>query len=187
MSREIALDTIWLRKTPRLAHTEYSLEYHKGYIREKTGLDPDTPEAMQKLKELWQIDFNFNVDAGLHGDWEKRGRVTDMGHAIYAVDGSDKRGIQECPFKRVEEVWSFDPAEEYGLPDFKEQVEHYERLVQKWRQDEPEVLTTGGYYRTIVSGAIAAFGWEMLLLAASDENKMEQVLDRFFQWTLFHM
>jgi hypothetical protein len=168
MSREIALDTIWLKLTPRLAHTEYSLEYHKDYIREKTGLDPDTPEAIRQLKRLWQIDFNWCVDNGLHGDWEKRGRTTDMGHAVYTLDGSDRREAQECPFKLTEDVWSFDPVSEYGLPDFKKQVEHYEGLVQKWKQDEPEALTTGGYYKTIVSGAIAAFGWEMLLLAASD-------------------
>lgn len=187
MSREIAVDTIWLRQTSRLAHTEYSLEYHKDYIRGKTGLDPDTPEAIRKLRRLWEIDFNWSVDHGLHGDWLKRGRATDMGHAVYASDGSDKREPQESPFKTPEEVWSFDPLSEYGLPDCHEQVEHYEGLVQKWRQDEPEILTTGGYYRTIVSGAIDAFGWYMLLLAAADQNKMEQVFDRFFQYTLFHM
>ena len=52
---------------------------------------------------------------------------------------------------------------------------------------EPEALTTGGYYKTIVSGALEAFGWDMLLLAASGQDKMEQVFDRFFQRTLFHM
>ena len=51
----------------------------------------------------------------------------------------------------------------------------------------PEQLLTGGYYKTIVSGAIEAFGWEMFLLAAADPVKMEPVLDSIFRRTLFHM
>ena len=31
MSRELALDTIYLRPTSRLAHTDYSLSYHAAY------------------------------------------------------------------------------------------------------------------------------------------------------------
>jgi len=37
MSREIALDTIYLKETPRIAHTEYSINYHTDYILRKTG------------------------------------------------------------------------------------------------------------------------------------------------------
>jgi hypothetical protein len=187
MAREIALDTIWLKETPRFAHTEYSLEYHKDYIRKITGLDPSDPEAIRRLYDIWCIDLLWSTNDGLHGNWEGRGRATDMGHARYAVDGSDMRMPKECPFKSVEEVWEFDPIREYGLPDFDEQVKAYERYVEDSRRSYPDQLVTGGYYKTIVSGAIQAFGWDMFLMAASDRKRIERVFDRFFRFTLFHM
>lgn len=187
MSRQLALDTIHLRPTPRPAHTEYSLEYHKDYVRQKTGLEPDDPAARKRLYELWEIDFLWLTDDGLHGNWGAHGRVTDMGHAEYAADGSDLRQPQDCPFRSVEEVWAFDAVAEYGLPDFDEQVASYEGLIQRAREATPDQFVPGGYYKTIVSGAIQAFGWEMLLLGASDPGRMERVFDSFFRLTLHHM
>ena len=67
------------------------------------------------------------------------------------------------------------------------QVRAYELMVQKSREAFPNQLTTGGCYRTIVSGAIASFGWDMLLLGCSDPIKMEEVFDSFFRRTLFFM
>jgi len=187
MSRQLALDTIYLKPTSRLAHTEYSLEYHTDYILKKTGISPPNSEAYRRLYDLWDIDFLWITDDGLHQDWEKLGRATDMGHAEYAINGSDKRIPKECPFKTPEEVWAFDAVAEYGLPDFNEQVEAYEKMIQTTREMFPDQLGTGGYYKTIVSGAIQAFGWEMFLLALTDINKMEKVLDSIFRFTLFHM
>jgi len=66
-------------------------------------------------------------------------------------------------------------------------VRVYENSIQNVRKAYPEQLMTGGYYRTIVSGAIAAFGWEMLLLAAANPAKMEKVFDSFFRYTLHHI
>ncbi|NCO37966.1 MAG: hypothetical protein COZ06_15145 [Armatimonadetes bacterium CG_4_10_14_3_um_filter_66_18] len=187
MSRQLALDTINLKPTPRLAHTDYSLGYHTDYIRRKTGMEPSAPGATQRLHELWGIDFLFGTNDGLHGNWGAYGRATDMGHAEYAADGSDLRAIGECPFKTVEEVWAFDAVAEYGLPDFDEQVAAYEQSFVGGRDGNPDQLTTGGYYKTIVSGAIQAFGWEMLLLGAADPKRMERVFDSIFRFTLHHM
>ncbi len=187
MSREIALDTIYLKETPRIAHTEYSLNYHTNYILKKTQATEINLETTRKFFDIWMIDFLWNTDDGLHGDWEKFGRATDMGHAEYAINGSDKRASKECPFKSLEEVWTFDTVAEYGLPDFDEQVQAYENNIKRLREDFPDQLVTGGYYKTIVSGAIQAFGWEMFLMALSDINKMEKVFDSFFRFTLFHM
>ena len=188
MSRQLALDTINLNPTPRLAHTDYSMGYHKDYIRKVTGLDPATDwTAEGRFNDLWNMDFLWSTDDGLHADWARRGRATDMGHAAYASDGSDQHAPARCPFETPEEVWDFDPAKEYGLPDFQAQVAAYKQQQQNAIKNCPEQLVTGGYYKTIVSGAIAAFGWDMLLLAASEPDKMEKVLDRFFRFTLFHM
>ena len=44
----------------------------------------------------------------------------------------------------------------------------------------------GSYYKTVISGPIQSFGWEMLLMAASDESKFAKVLERFGEYTLHH-
>ena len=187
MSRQLALDTICLRPVAQLAHTDYSLAYHPDLIRKTVGMEPDAPGAMRAFNDAWAIDFNFSTGDGLFGDWAERGRATDMGHAVYAADGGDRRDVQECPFRTLEDVWAFDAVSEYGLPDFEEQVRAYSREVDEKRAAWPGQLTTGGYYRTIVSGAIASFGWDMLLMAMSDPGKMEPVLYSFHRRTKFHM
>jgi hypothetical protein len=186
MSRQTALDNISLRPCGRWAHTEYSLEYHKAWLAERTGLAQDDPGLIGRAYVLFEFDFLWLTNDGLI-DWAANGRTTDMGHATYAVDGSDRREPAKSPFNSVEEVWAFDAVEEYGLPEFDEQVRASEKIVTDARRVRPDQLVPGGYYRTIVSGAIAAFGWDMLLLAASDPVKMEKVLDGFFRRTLFHM
>lgn len=187
MSRQLALDTVYLKSTPRLAHTEYSLEYHTDYIRTKTGLDPSDPEAVKRLYNLWNIDFIWHTNDGLHGDWAKFGRTTDMGHAEYAADGSDKHDPAVCPFNSPEEVWSFDAVSEYGLPDFNEQVAVYENIIQQARQEYPDQLFTGviikllyqELYRRLVGRCYfwehqIRQKWKRFLIAFSDI--------RFFIW-----
>ena len=187
MSRQLALDTINFKPVGRLAHTDYSLDYHVNLVRKKTGLEPSHPDASRKFMDACNIDFLFGTDDGLHGNWGTRGRATNMGHAVYASDGSDMTSPAQSPFNTEEDVWAFDAASEYGLPDFNEQVAAYENITVSAREKYPGQLVTGGYYKSIVSGAIAAFGWEMLLLAASDPIKMEKVLDGIFRFTLHHM
>lgn len=186
MSVQVALDNIWLRPTSRWGHTEYSLEYHKDYLAARTGLPLDSFDLMRNAYDRFAFDFLFSTNDGLV-KWEETGRTTDMGHAEYDLDGSDLRAPASCPFTSEEEVWAFDAVAEYGLPDFDEQVRAYEQCAQSARGSTPNQLAPGGYYRTIVSGAIASFGWEMLLRAASDPAKMDRVFDGFFRRALFHM
>lgn len=197
MSKECALKNIKLEPTDSWAHTEYSLHYHKEFLEKKAGkkqtevIRDDSPggtkgpsEFARQWKEALQIDFNFNNNDGLI-NWQEAGRVTDMGHATYAKGGTDERQTQVCPFETLEDVWAFDAVEEYGLPDEREQVEAYEKQIQHAREKEPNVFTPGGTYKTIVSGAIQSFGWDMLLMAASDPVKMEKVFDSFFRRSKF--
>lgn len=186
MSIAVALDNICLRSSARWAHTEYSLEYHGDYFAGRTGLAAQAPDLLRRGYDRCGLDFIWSTNDGLV-DWGRAGRITDMGHAAYAADAGDQRPPAESPFRTVEEVWEFDAVEEYGLPAFAEQVGAYERHVQEARRLFPNQLTTGGYYKTIVSGAIEAFGWDMLLMAASDPTKMEKVFDGFFRRALFHM
>jgi hypothetical protein len=63
------------------------------------------------------------------------------------------------------EVWAFDAVAEYGLPAFKDQVAAYEQQMQQARVNHPDQLVPGGVYRTLVSGALASFGWDMLCVS----------------------
>ena len=186
MSVETAMQNICLQPSKRWGHTEYSFIFHKPYLSRHTGLALDDPLLVQRGYDRFAIDFIWSINDGLV-DWSSTGRVADMGHASYAADGQDQRAPAECPFRTMEEVWAFDAVTEYGLPDFDEQVAAYEHGVRQSRESAPNQLRTGGYYRTIVSGAIASFGWDMLLMAASDPGRMEKVFDSFFRRTLFHM
>jgi hypothetical protein len=187
MSRETALDNIGLRSASTWGHTEYSLEHHTAYGTRVTGADPSTPEGSRALFDAWGFDLLWGTQDGLYDDWFAHGRATNMGHAEYMGGGVDRKEPAECPFHTVEEVWAFDAVQEYGLPVFEEQVSAYETLVREARERFPHQLTTGGYYKTMVSGAIQAFGWDMFLQAAADRRKIEKVLDGFYRRALFHM
>ncbi len=187
MSIQIARDLLNLKPTPRPGHTEYSMNYHHELLRQETGLAPEDPNCLTKFQDLWDFDLAWNTNDGLRSNWAKYGRDTDMGHAEYAADGSDKREIKPCPFTEPEEIWAFDAVEEYGLPDFDAQVAAYNEFAAANMRKYPNQLVTGGYYKTIVSGAIQAFGWDMLLLACAEPKRMERVWDSFFRRTLFHM
>jgi hypothetical protein len=187
MGRQTALDNIFLRPAAAWAHTAYSLEYHRAYALRLTGKDPATAAGNRALVDAWSLNFLWRTQDGLFDDWLARGRATDMGHAEYADAGADRRDAAVSPFRNVEEVWDFDPVAEYGLPSFADQVAAYAALDHEARASYPNQLTTGGYYKTIVSGAIQAFGWDLFLEAASDRKRIERVFDRFFQRTLFHM
>lgn len=48
-------------------------------------------------------------------------------------------------------------------------------------------ITAMGHCPTMISGVIASFGWDMLLLAAADQARIEKSLDSFFRRALFFM
>jgi len=174
VSYQIGIDTINLRPTPRLAHTEYCS--NEAIVRQ-VGRD--------RLGEWFQLDFVWHTNDG-PVPWNERGRTTDMGHAEFLEDGRDRRDTISCPFKSVEEVWAFDAVEEYGLPDYEELVHYYEEWYRKARGDNPGQVVPGGYYKTVVSGAIEAFGWDMLLRAAADRDRFERVLESIFRLSMHH-
>lgn len=184
MSYELGLATLRLQNTPRLAHTEYCSNY--ALVRAVTGRDPLTDGgAWHDFYRAWEFDFIWSVHDGPVG-WGERGRVTDMGHAEFLEGGIDRRDTVHCPFRDVDEVLAFDAVEEYGLPDFDELVTFYQRHYDQGQRRHPEQVFPGGYYKTIVSGAIQTFGWEMLLLAAAQRQRFARVLDSFFELSLHH-
>ena len=181
MSYRIGIDTIHLRPTPRLAHTEYCS--NEAIVRQIGGGPADDPEVRRKFNEWFCLDFLWCTNDGPL-DWSKRGRTTDMGHAEFLEGGRDRRDTIHCPFAGVEEVWAFDAVQEYGLPEFDGLVDYYENWYKTAQAANPEQVFPGGYYKTIVSGAIQTFGWDMLLQGAADWDKFEKVLDSFFRLSL---
>ena len=183
MSRDRACEALRLAAEGRAAHTEYTS--HRCLMSRVTGLPEDHADLARRFYEAWQIDLVWNTNDG-PVPWKDRGRVTDMGHAEFLADGSDRRDARACPFRSVEAALAFDAVEEYGLPEFNGLVALYESSLHARQAALPETLVPGGYYKTIVSGAIEAFGWDMLLQAAADPRGFDRVLDGFYQLSLHH-
>ena len=197
MSRQIGIDCIRCKPTPRPAHTEYSLEYHPTFTSDDflkrrevvETLETKFPEFQKSGVPTMYDAFDFDFMWGTHDgfvDWKATGRITDLGHAVYAADGSDMHQPNACPFTTPEEVWAFDPIAEYGITPFDELVQKYEALHQDRLKRFPHQLCTGGYYKTVVSGASQTFGWDMFLEAAADRAKFAKVLERYGAYTLHH-
>ena len=189
MSRQLGMDCICCRPTPRPAHIEYSMQYHTSLVRriagETAGDGAITEDMLRRFYDAWDYDLLWRTHDGFV-DWSTAGRCTDMGHADYAENGSDRRAPKECPFSEVEQVWDFDPVKEYGLTSFDELAAGYEKYSRERCEAFPNQVCSGGYYKTVISGAIQVFGWDMLLLAAADEGKFARVLERFGEYTLHH-
>jgi hypothetical protein len=174
MSYPLGLDALHLRPTPRVAHTDYCTnDALKRHLKQ-------TLPHLECFDDRWQMDFIWATNDG-PVPWDRRGRVTDMGHADFLEGGTDRRDPKPSPFTCADDVWGFDAEHEYGVPDPVELVAFYEAHAQRVRVKRPNQVFPGGYYNTMVSGAIAAFGWEMLLEAASDQDRFENVLDGFFR------
>jgi hypothetical protein len=148
----------------------------------KAALVDDRP----LFEDVWEIDLIWSTNDG-PVPWSRRGRVTDMGHADFLEGGVDRRLPQPCPFADADEVLAFDAVKEYGLPDFPELVKYYEHTWQKGQAAFPNQVLTAGYYKTIISGAIEAFGWDKLLLGAAEPDRFERVLDSFYRLTRHHV
>ena len=85
LSTSVALDNIGLRPSARWAHTEYSINYHKDFLARHTFLSQEASTLMRHGYDRFAFDFLWNVNDGII-DWGRTGRVTDMGHAVYAAE-----------------------------------------------------------------------------------------------------
>ena len=176
MSYERGMAAIRLEAPAEIPHTQYIT--HPAWLehlRRKAGR-PDAGFA-----ELLDFDFAFATD-----DPPLGGRWTDMGHAVWQADGSDFRPAAPSPFKDLEAIYNLDPVAEYGPVDLPSLSERYRR----WAEDARRVdaVVPGGLYRSVVSFAIAAFGWENLLLAAgADPERFGGVLNRWADYLMAYV
>jgi len=189
MSYKRGWAALHLEMPDQIPHTEYVSHY--GLVRYVTGLDPANPEEAQEAWRRFYIaadyDLLWNTDDGPVA-WSDRGRTTDMGHALWLEDGSDYRLEKPSPFQTAEDVLAFDAAEEYGLPDFDGLVAYYEESYRRTQGRHRDLVFPGGYYKTIVSGCIEAFGWEMFLEAVgADPEGFDRVLEGICRLSEHHL
>ncbi len=103
MSYQTGIDTVHLRPSARLAHTEYC---SNDALRRAVKTETDT-----SLEDAWDMDLLWNTNDG-PVSWSERGRATDMGHAEFLEGGADRREPKPCPFTSVEEVLAFGTQDE---------------------------------------------------------------------------
>ncbi len=177
MSYERGWEALNLRMPETIPHTEYCS--HPLLVERITGLDPrEDPGAWRAFYDATHFDFLWSTDDG--PGWT--GRVTNMGHAEFQEGGTDYDDNVRCPFATPEEVLAFRPQDEYGVPDVDERAAYFERNWGAAQDAHPNQVFTGGYYKTIFSACIQAFGWDMFLTAAAvDEKRFDQVLEGFFE------
>ena len=198
MGRAHVLDTFHLRPSERLAHTEFA-HRHLDLIEKVTGLRPEIPqdflgdniaywEAVSRFYQAWELELIFPGPVQ-HGPlwWRRLGRTTDMGHGSYAPGGSDLRAGGGCPFHSPEEVWAFDAEQEYGLFDETILARYHQKRWAQMQAIFADTLVLGGRYFSVMSGMIEAFGWDMLLEAWAEPERMAAVVDSFARLTMRHM
>lgn len=180
MSYEIGMQAIRLEMPERVAHTEYCS--HPLLVKAVTGRDPrQDPTAWSDFYRSAGYDLHWVTNDG--PGWE--GRQTNMGHAEFQQDGVDYDPNVCCPFHTPEDVLGFDPAAEYGIPGIDERAAFFEESYTAGQSAHPEQIFTGGYYKTIVSACIQAFGWDMFLSSAAlDYERFDRVLEGFYQISL---
>jgi hypothetical protein len=172
----------------RVPHYEPSAEcYHWDLIRAVTGLDVDvdSPQdqrdaASSAFVEAWNYDVFFGNAA-----WNDifDAKSTFMGHAVYAKDGGDFAAVGACPFATPEEGLALDFYETYGSHDHAALVARFNGQYEWQCRMFPTAVNTSGVYVTLMSGLIAIFGWDMLLLmAGTDAEAFGKLCGRYAQW-----
>ena len=193
----MAYDCGWaalnLEMPERVPRTEYSAaEYHWPLVERVTGIrigKDSTPEerfrATAAFRRAWTYDFNWNVliNTQVYG-----GLYTRMGHAVYDGEGRDFDDRISCPFEDVEEVLNFDPFEAFGEVDEAEATRRFEEHYRASKAAFPDEVNMTGVYTTLMSGLIAVFGWDMLLLACGEDSRaFGKMTDRYAQWMQQYM
>ncbi|MCX7050186.1 MAG: hypothetical protein NTX50_32460, partial [Candidatus Sumerlaeota bacterium] len=119
-----------LEMPARIPRTEYSAESHWDLIKAVTGIEVSPAsdsqaksKAGKAFMRAWNYDLRWSTLIGgqVFGDLH-----TDMGHAVYAAGGVDRRDAVRCPFHSPDEVIEFDPWKAYGEVDRPNAVRDFE-------------------------------------------------------------
>ncbi len=190
MSLKSGLAALNLEFTDTVPRTEYSAESHWPLLKAVTGIDTDIienrREASRRFIKAWDYAFDWSTYVNRKFFQRNKGRFTDMGHAVYAelADGSgDRRESIACPFSDPEEVFTFDPIEEYGIFPRSALIAEFEAKYDELCRENEDTVNTGGVYITMFSGLIDIFGWDMLLTSLGlDPDRFGHMVDRYYGW-----
>jgi len=177
MSYERGIAAIRLQDPGEIPHTQYTChEPWLAALRQRAG----KPNA--DFAELLDFDLLWHTDTpdGTGGRW------TDMGHATWLADGSDYHPPAGSPFVSLDDIFDLDPATEYRPVDHAAQVERYQAWYDRARR--ADCVVPGGLYRSAVSWAIAAFGWENFLLAVgTDAERFGGLMNRWADYLMAYV
>ena len=131
MSYQDAYAAMHLEMPPVVPRTEYSADFHWPLIKKVTGMEvhENSPAELQQkagraLRKAWDYSFAWctNINTEYFGSSQ-----TNMGHAVYREEGTDRNDNIFCPFDDPEEVLNFDPAEHFAMPSHRELVERFNK------------------------------------------------------------
>jgi len=178
MSLDRGLQAINLRLPREIPHTQYIS--HLGYIDHMTG--PKSAHPGESLAKVLDFDFIWTTASP---DTAKPGLWTDMGRA-YWHERQQEQDSRHLAFASAEEALQVDVLETYGVWDLETLKERYRREATEALKDHYAVYP-GGTYRTQISFAIAAFGWQTLLeMAGLDLKRFTKILDDWLQTLKVH-
>ena len=180
-----------LEMPARVPRTEYSAESHWPLLSRVLGrpVDEHSPvevrrQASRDFIARWNYDFSWSVCTNSS---ELEAKRTRMGHAVYAAGGVDRDNRVECPFTSPQEVLDLDPWAVYGPRDHATLVQQYEDHYHANCARNPGCVNMTGIYITLISGLIDICGWDMLLLAAGeDQRAFGAMTDRYATWIQQH-
>lgn len=188
MSYQSGWKALNLEFSDRVPRTEYSAHcYHWDLVHAVTGMgiatDEEKEKASREFLRIWDYGFLWMTPTA-GNEVHKFGRATSMGHAEFAAGGTDLDTGMQCPFKTVEDVYSFDPFNEYGEKDIDKLAKELNGIYIKDRDYYGDItLTMGGVYPTMFSGLIEMFGWDMLLTAmGTDPERFGKVIESYYRW-----
>ena len=187
MSFDDGWSAIHLEMPRRVPRTEYSADQHWELVQAVTGVKVDVnsstevkDKASAEFVRLWDYSFFWSIMVNRD---EFGNLQTDMGHAVYAAGGVDRREAAESPFADPEDVLNLDPWRAFGQKDQTELVRRFEEHYQTQIAAPPTGVRMTGIYTTLVSGLIDIFGWDILLLAAgTDPMRFGDMANRYAAW-----
>ena len=188
MSVEDGWAAVNLEMPKRIPRVEFSItEYHFDLMKAVTGIDvgpTSPPEVKGRAAQAFVRKWNYDIFlAYLITKEALASKRTHMGHAVYAVGGSDFDDDIQTPFQDPEEVFAFDPWETYGPIDKAAVTRQFEGHYQAQCELYPTNVNMSGIYISLVTGLTYIFGWEMLLTAAGlDPVRFGELANRYSSW-----
>lgn len=188
MPFETGWAALHLEMPQRIPRTEYSLELHSEVIRQVTGYDLYLADPTIRSKAQRALYDNLKYDlvwSTLDSRYILADFTTRMGHAVYQEGGVDFDPITSSPFSSLEEVFRFDPWDQFGKRSESDLIARFEQHYAANCTAFPNQVNMTGIYVSCISGVIDLFGWSWLLEAlGTDPVRFGKVIQRYSSWIL---